>query len=265
MVHPTSRRPAEPTAPGRRRERDRRLLAWTLAAVAGFVDCVGFLLIFGIFTSHMSGNTAAAAAELGAGDRFDVLQRVAMVPVFLLSVGLAYALVELLLRQGRRRVTAVALTIEAALLLGFVVAGQTLGDGPAFTVNSWRAILIGALAAAAMGTQDAVLRRVGDVNVHTTFITGVYMSTAVETVRWLSTHTGGRRRPPDPGRHRRRAAAGAALRVFIPVLVLFVVGGIIGGYCAVRIGFAAGLVPLAAVLAAVAAAASSPTLEPIGE
>jgi uncharacterized membrane protein YoaK (UPF0700 family) len=43
-------------------------VAITLAAIAGWVDAVGFLVLFGLFTAHLSGNTARLGVELGQGN-----------------------------------------------------------------------------------------------------------------------------------------------------------------------------------------------------
>src|ERR1035441_8151505 len=44
-------------------------VAITLAAIAGWVDAVGFLVLFGLFTAHLRGNTARLGVELRAGQR----------------------------------------------------------------------------------------------------------------------------------------------------------------------------------------------------
>ena len=42
-----------------RKEREKAWLAVLLAWVAGCVDAVGYLMLFHLFTAHMSGNSAA--------------------------------------------------------------------------------------------------------------------------------------------------------------------------------------------------------------
>ncbi|RSY01673.1 DUF1275 domain-containing protein, partial [Sphingomonas koreensis] len=48
-----------------RYDRNRRRFAVALAAMAGFVDAVGFLSADGYFVSFMSGNTTRLGVDLG--------------------------------------------------------------------------------------------------------------------------------------------------------------------------------------------------------
>jgi uncharacterized membrane protein YoaK (UPF0700 family) len=43
-------------------------MALVLASVAGFGDAVGYIVLHGLFTPHMSGNTARLGALLGHGE-----------------------------------------------------------------------------------------------------------------------------------------------------------------------------------------------------
>ncbi len=52
------------------------LLAW----VAGFVDSLGYLALAKVFTAHMSGNSAAVGAELGAGNWHEAMVKGLAIP-----------------------------------------------------------------------------------------------------------------------------------------------------------------------------------------
>src|SRR5258708_940196 len=57
-----------------------------LSAVAGYVDTAGFLALFGLFTSHVTGNLVTAGAALARRAPEGVIARLAMIPIFMLSV-----------------------------------------------------------------------------------------------------------------------------------------------------------------------------------
>lgn len=65
---------------------DARTGSVLLSFVAGFVDTVGFVALFGLFTVHVTGNfvlIGAAAAESGHAS---VLGKLLALPVFVLTV-----------------------------------------------------------------------------------------------------------------------------------------------------------------------------------
>ena len=82
------------------------LLSW----VAGFVDTSAFIILFGIFTAHVTGNIALAGSSFVSDDEASTVTRLLMLPTFVLTV----ALTSLLARYARRKqwpVFAVLLTI----------------------------------------------------------------------------------------------------------------------------------------------------------
>jgi uncharacterized membrane protein YoaK (UPF0700 family) len=151
---------------------EKALLAVVLAGVAGFVDVVGYLALFGIFTAHMSGNSAAFGAALGRGLPAEVALRGLPIVFFVVAVAVAGGAIELLTRAGVRSPTAVALSAEVACLVG-LIAYQSLGVPDDFRRGSVPFFGLVALAVAAMAIQTATLRRVGGRTVRTTYATGM--------------------------------------------------------------------------------------------
>ena len=80
-----------------------------LAAVAGFVDTVGFIALFGLFTAHVTGNFVLIGAALaGSGD--GLLAKLLALPVFMLVV----ATVALLLRHPQASPRAIRIRVLLA-------------------------------------------------------------------------------------------------------------------------------------------------------
>src|SRR6202022_2548260 len=63
-----------------------RATAALLSAIAGYVDTAGFLVLFGLFTAHVTGNFVTAGAALARHAPEGGIARLAMIPIFILSV-----------------------------------------------------------------------------------------------------------------------------------------------------------------------------------
>ena len=132
-----------------------RLFAMGLSTLAGYVDAVGFMALGGFFVSFMSGNTTRMA--VGLVDHGDAALRAAALIV--LFVG-GVVLGSLVVRRTRRRQASVLLLV--ALLLG---AGAVAG------MMGWT-VFAAACMALAMGAENAVFARDGDVQIGLTYMTG---------------------------------------------------------------------------------------------
>jgi uncharacterized membrane protein YoaK (UPF0700 family) len=139
-----------------RHEPRERVLAVGLASLAGYVDALGFMHLRGFFLSFMSGNSTRLGvdAALGAGS---IAIPAAIVGLFVLGVigGSLAAHV-----SGRFRPVAVlvAVTVLLAAAASFDLAGF-----------AWLAI---AAAVIAMGCENAVFERDGEVSIGLTYMTG---------------------------------------------------------------------------------------------
>lgn len=138
-------------------EQHERGLAVRLAALAGFVDSIGFLLLGGLFVSFMSGNSTRMAASLSAGDWTPAFAALGLLAGF---VGGAF--LGAIAAGGERGARLRVLALETALLLLAAISaslGACVGVTAAFMV-------------VAMGVENAVFLRNGEVGVGLTYMTG---------------------------------------------------------------------------------------------
>jgi uncharacterized membrane protein YoaK (UPF0700 family) len=222
-------------------------LAFPLAVVAGYVDAVGFLTLAGLFVAHMSGNTVRLGVFVGDGDWSLAVQR--LVPIIVFTVGVAggIALVEALRRRSAPAPAARVLSVEAALLLAFMLVGRVVLDGHGAVGGSWDYYLLAVLAVLAMGWQNAALRRVAGVPVHTTFVTGILTHLAEESVNgwyaWRDLRRAGTARRPDDV----VAVAFRRARLHGGVWASYLSGGVVGAFLALHWDLWSLTLPLAAL------------------
>ena len=233
------------TAP--RRRRDQARLAVGLAWVAGGVDAIGFLTLAHLFTAHMSGNSVAMAAYAGQGQWPEALRRAFPIPAFAAGVMGGAALMEGCRRKNVRAPGALALALEAALLLAFLLWQSSVpAHGGIPPLPTWRFRCLAALLPLAMGLQNAALRRVGGKTVRTTYISGNLTDFAEGLSEWmfrLRDRAQGRSEGKPPSR---MALAGC-------IWLGYIAGAAGGSLLEGRWAFWALTLPLAGLLAAIGA------------
>ena len=141
-------------------QRPRLLLAFSIAmaALAGWVDAIGFVQFRGLFVSFMSGNSTQAAVAFVQRDFGQAFEFGRIIALFVMGVVTG----ELIAVVGGNRVRRLVLGCESVCLgLCALAARLHFGD-----------TILSSLLAFAMGLQNAVLHKVGDINVGLTYVTG---------------------------------------------------------------------------------------------
>ena len=128
-----------------------------LAALAGFVDALAFTSLGGFFASFMSGNSTRLGVSLGTGTWGNALVAGALVLAFISGVIVASVIVR---AQPTRDKPMVMAAVTLLLTLAAIVA--MLSPGP----------IVLLLLAAAMGTENGVFTRDGEVTIGVTYLTG---------------------------------------------------------------------------------------------
>jgi uncharacterized membrane protein YoaK (UPF0700 family) len=160
-------------------------LAVLLAWVGGYVDGVGYLLLFDLFTSHQSGNSIVLGVSAGREDWAEALRRGFPIPLFVTGLALGAILQHTLKDRGARSRLTLPLALEAGLLgLFLVFSGLALRAGVLQLDVPEVFYPIAALPALAMGLQNTTLRKVGGVGVRTTFVSGMLCGFAEEAVAY---------------------------------------------------------------------------------
>lgn len=143
-----------------------------LTAVGGFVDAVGYIALFQIFTANMSGNSIHIGILLSQQSWNGMTRFAWAVVAYVSGMVLTRITVEAGARAGFRHIAMVTLTVEAALLALFAHARPAMHLGAVIDQRSPAYFLLIALLAFAMGVQTATLTHVGTLTVYTTFVTG---------------------------------------------------------------------------------------------
>jgi uncharacterized membrane protein YoaK (UPF0700 family) len=173
-------------------------LAFAMTWAAGFVDLVGYVALYGLYTSHMTGNTVSMARHIAEFQWAGVVRRGWPIVSFIFGLILGAFIYEAEKRRSIQVPFPPAIGLEALLIAIFIVAGigtnfkADIPPQPAFKFFAMVALL-----AVPMGIQNVVIRKVGGINVYTTFVTGSLVKFAEnlsEYLFWLHDRTRGRLR-----------------------------------------------------------------------
>jgi uncharacterized membrane protein YoaK (UPF0700 family) len=125
-----------------------------LSITAGCTDVIGFLVLNGLFTAHITGNLVILAAHIVGGGGAQIAPMLS-VPVFIVMVGLTR-----LLAGGLESICLASLRplllLQFLLLAGFLVL--CVAAGPRIDPNATNAILAGMLGVSAMAVQNALVQ-----------------------------------------------------------------------------------------------------------
>ena len=209
-----------------------------LSVTAGCTDIIGFLVLDGLFTAHITGNLVILAAHIVGGGEAQIAPMLS-VPVFIVMVGLTRLLAGGLESIGLASLRPLLL-LQFLLLAGFLVLCGAAG--PRIDPNATNAILAGMLGVSAMAVQNALvqisLKGAPSTAVMTSNVTRFAMDVGEVLLGGDSA---------DVAKARNRAAR------TLPVIVGFAVGCGLGAACQAAVelwslGLPAGLALLAFVM-----------------
>ncbi|MBV8657398.1 MAG: DUF1275 domain-containing protein [Burkholderiales bacterium] len=151
-----------------------------LALIAGYVDTLGFVALFGLFTAHITGNFVLIGSELVHAHNGVIIKLLAF-PAFIAGVVLTRVLA-IRMERAQHDPQALLFRLQALLLIGFMAAG--MWAGPRIDPHALSAILAGMLGAMAMGIQNAGSRLVLTQLSPTTVMTGNVTQLIIDLVDW---------------------------------------------------------------------------------
>ncbi|KQV82500.1 hypothetical protein ASD15_10825 [Massilia sp. Root351] len=205
--------------------------AVALGFLAGYVDALGFVALFGLFTAHVTGNFVLIGSELARPSGNSVLIKFLAFGAFVAAVAFTRLYILWLERRGVAPLRSV-FGLQLLLLIGFMLAG--LAALPVTASDTPLALLAGAIGAAAMGVQNAAAKLLLSNLTPTTVMTGNVTQLVIDLVDVV-------RGGADQAIHRRCAK-------FLWPILAFGSGCIGGAFAYIYAGFY-GLLPAIALLA----------------
>jgi uncharacterized membrane protein YoaK (UPF0700 family) len=140
---------------------------------AGFVDAVSWVVLYHVYTSHMTGNTASLALNSASHEWQQAWHHGWVIIPFFAGLLYSAATTKAARRHGFHSSFAFALLTELLLLSAFVVLGcYWLRDGQPAVQPGFAGYLLLSLPAAAMGVQTVTVTRINGLRVYTTYLTG---------------------------------------------------------------------------------------------
>jgi uncharacterized membrane protein YoaK (UPF0700 family) len=228
-----------------------RTEAVALGFLAGYVDTLGFIALFGLFTAHVTGNfiliganLASVAANQGVdAGHMTLLLKLLAFPAFILGVAAVPVIIGWAAARNARALP-LALGLQLVLLAAFMLFGMAaipLGAAPGDL-----AIVAGLFGAAAMGVHSAISRLLMAHLAPTSMMTGNVTQVVIDVVAYL--------------RGERGAGIGARCAKFVWPVVAFGLGAVVAAFAWHAAGFLALCAPLLilAVLIRMALAAPVP-------
>ncbi|HET8554406.1 MAG TPA: YoaK family protein [Rhodanobacteraceae bacterium] len=213
------------------------LIAWALAATAGFIDAVGYRTLQHLFTAHMSGNSARLGVFLGKLDLHAAIPMAVAVGLFVFGIAIATTLAELVSRRRAHSTMPLLLGVQMLLLAAFMGYGMyVIGVDGQVADHSLRGFyVLASLAIIAIGFQTCALQHAGGQRARTTYVSGMLTRFSQEFVNWLFwMHDGtGRSQESYLGRvlnASRRTESAARMLLFGGIWCAYLGGAVAGSY-----------------------------------
>jgi uncharacterized membrane protein YoaK (UPF0700 family) len=198
-----------------------------LACVAGYVDTLGFVALFGLFTAHVTGNFVLIGAGLAGTGQGSIALKLLAFPAFVAGVAAARLL---LVACERRQWPALSLAflLQLLLLCAFMVCSELAS--PIGGATTPLAMAGGLFGAGAMGAHSATSRLLLAQLAPTSMMTGNVTQLVIDGVDCLRGVADG--------------TVGARLVKFIWPLLAFGGGAILAAFAYRALGFSALLLPI---------------------
>ena len=192
-----------------------------LAFLAGYVDALGFIALFGVFTAHVTGNFILIGREL-ANPTEGILIRLLAFPAFVFSVALTRIFI-LALAKYKKNVLVYVYLLQFFLLCGFATSGYSAE--PIVTSDGTYALLASVLGASAMAVQNTASKLLLTHLPPTTIMTGNVTQLVINFV--------------DFARGAASETAVKALRGLFLTVISFGCGAVTAGFAYKEFGFLA--------------------------
>ncbi|GGI19720.1 YoaK family protein [Oxalicibacterium faecigallinarum] len=206
-------------------------LNMALGFLAGYVDTVGFMALFGLFTAHITGNLVLVGAELATPDHTFPILKILALPAFVAGVAVAKLIVTACRRKSGNELL-LLYVLELLLLVAFMLVG--LLASPIQDNMSSMAVLAGIVGAMAMGVHGACGRLLLPHLAPTVMMTGNVTQFVIDFLDLLQ--------------HRQNKSLRQQCAKFFWPIIFFGLGAFIAAFAYFRFGFLAMLLPVSVVL-----------------
>jgi len=204
-----------------------------LSFVSGFIDVIGFVALYGLFASHITGNFTVMGSDIVHGSS-GLIAKLLALPMFLIFVAITRFVV-LGYEQRNRSPLRALLAIQGALLASCMFVGQSVS--PVTDPDKAGPILAGLLGVSAMAVQNGYARLIFAAHPSTTIMTTNASQAVIDFVDMYRGIPG----ISEPARARFEHTA--------PIILAFIAGTIAGAYGYIVLTFWSLVVPLAALVA----------------
>jgi uncharacterized membrane protein YoaK (UPF0700 family) len=214
-------------------ESQHRFQAISLGFLAGYVNTVGFVALFGLMTALVTGNFILIGANLVSDSSSAVMIKFLAFPAFILGIA-AIRILTIWLDSKHQQNLQIQLTVllQLVLLVAFMITGilaSPLGKEP-----STIAIICGMFGAAAMGAHSAYTRLLLPHLAPTSMMTGNVTQIVLDAMELLL--------------GKGDSATRARMSKSLWTIAAFATGAIVAGFCYVAASFWALLLPIAILI-----------------
>lgn len=158
-----------------------KFTSFLLSFISGFIDTAGFVVLSGLFTAHITGNLVLAGASMINQNNPEVAARLAMLPVFVVGVMVAFIITTVLARTLNFSLT-ILLLVQALLTIAFSMLGFFLENDTHQILSPLQLFLVGTVGVFAMCIQNTYMKTHLSSYVPTTVMTGNLTQFSIDLV-----------------------------------------------------------------------------------